>query len=131
MFPFQISATVVGWSKSEQFFHVGYSVKQFDSGLKNDFQGYEEALQLLNMKSLQNRREYLSLKFAKNCLKNEKIKNFFPINQNNIKRTRNHELFKVNFANRKRYASSVIPTLQRKLNSNELENRKLLRSFGT
>ena len=83
------------------------------------------------MKSLQNRREYLSLKFAKNCLKNEKIKNFFPINQNNIKRTRNHELFKVNFANRKRYASSVIPTLQRKLNSNELENRKLLRSFGT
>ena len=82
------------------------------------------------MKSLQKRREYLSLKFAKKCLKNEKVKNFFPINQNNIKRTRNHELFKVNFANRKRYASSTIPTLQRMLNSNEFEKSKLLRNFG-
>ena len=33
------------------------------------------------------------------------------------------------FVNRKRYASSVIPTLQRMVNCNKLENRKLLRSF--
>jgi len=61
---------------------------------------------------------------------NKKVKNFFPINENNLKRTRNHEKFQVNFANRKRFATSVIPTLQRMLNNDELENRKLLRCFG-
>ena len=71
----------------------------------------------------------MSLKFAKNCLKNDKVKSFFPINE--LKRiTRNPEKFKVNFAKTKRYGNSTIPTLQRLLNSDEQQNKIAFRRFG-
>ena len=95
----------------------------------HSYERYEEALNVLNMKTLSQRRDQMSLKFAKNCLKNEKVKNFFPIN-NIIKRTRNPEKFKVNFARTKRYENSTIPTLQRMLNNEELQNKNILRRFG-
>ena len=81
------------------------------------------------MKTLSERRNEMSLKFAKNCLKNEKVKNFFPLN-NRIKRTRHSEHFKVNFASTKRYGSSTIPTLQRLLNAEELKKKISLRRIG-
>ena len=82
------------------------------------------------MKTLSQRRNEMSLKFAKNCLKIEKVKSFFPINILN-RRTRNPEKFKVNFAKTKRYGSSTIPTLQRLLNYDEQEKKKLLRKYGS
>ena len=42
---------------------------------------YEKALEWLNMKTLSERRLDLSLKFAKSCLKNEKVKNFLIFSQ--------------------------------------------------
>ena len=81
------------------------------------------------MKTLSERRNEISLKFAKNCLKNEKVKNFFPIN-NKIKRTRHSENFKVNFASTKRYGNSTIPALQRLLNNEDLKKRIILRRMG-
>ena len=71
----------------------------------------------------------MSFSFAKNCIKNDKVKNFFPIN-NKIKLTRNPEHYKVNFARTKRYGSSTIPTLQRLLNSEDLKKKIRLRNFG-
>ena len=60
------------------------------------------------MKTLNDRRQALSFKFAKRCLKTDKVKHLFPMNQNDLKRTRNHESYKVNFATTKRYFSSSI-----------------------
>ena len=91
---------------------------------------YEEALDWLNMKTLDQRRLDLSLKFAKSCLKNEKVKNFFPLNLKNVKNTRNHEIFKVNFAHRKIYQNSTMPSMQVLLNNDEKLKRKMLRTFG-
>ena len=97
---------------------------------KNIYENYEEALEKLNMKTLEKRRLDLSLKFANSCLKNEKTRNFFPINKQ-MKRTRNQEIYKVNFAKKKRYLSSTIPTLQRLINDEELKKKNILRRMGS
>ena len=44
------------------------------------YEDYEKGLESPNMKTLVQRRQVLGLKFAKSCLKNEKVKNFFPLN---------------------------------------------------
>ena len=55
--------------------------------LKNHYTSYEDALKILNMETLDKRREMLCMKFAKNCLRNEKMKKLFPleIHQHNMK----------------------------------------------
>ena len=98
--------------------------------LRTNYEDYEKALKFLNMKSLVQRRQLLSLKFAKNCLKNEKVKNFFPVNNKHNKNTRNQEKFKVNFARTKRYLNSTIPSLQRLLNKDDLSKKNMLRGIG-
>ena len=42
------------------------------------YEDYEKGLESPNMKTLVQRRQVLGLKFAKSCLKNDKVKNFFP-----------------------------------------------------
>ena len=68
---------------------------------RNSYEDYDKALEWLNMKSLNHRRKEMCLRFAKSCLKNYKVKHFFPLDQINEKNTRNHETYKVNFAYRK------------------------------
>ena len=43
---------------------------------------YKNALNVMKMDSLEMRRQNLCLKFAKQCIKNEKLKNMFLKNQN-------------------------------------------------
>ena len=95
---------------------------------KNIYDDYEKALECLNMKKLSERRTDMSLKFAKNCLKHEKVKTFFPMNKR-IKRTRNPEHYEVNFGRTKRYCNSTIPTLQRLLNSEQIKKKSILKHF--
>ena len=40
---------------------------------------YEDALKYLNLDSLDDRRSKFSLRVAKNCIKNGKVRNMFPI----------------------------------------------------
>ena len=44
--------------------------------LSEEYKSYENALNILELEKLDERREILCLQFAKKCLKNEKIKNF-------------------------------------------------------
>ena len=53
---------------------------------RNKTEEYEKALEWLNMKTLNQRRLDLSLNFAKSCRKNEKVKNFVPLNLKNNKK---------------------------------------------
>ena len=48
--------------------------------LHDNYLSYEEALEDLNLQSLSERRQLLCLKFAKKCLKHEKAKDMFPLN---------------------------------------------------
>ena len=85
--------------------------------MKNSYNNYEDALKILKMESLEDRRVRLCLKFAKNCLKNEKMKKLFPLAQNNHSmKTRSTEKFKVHKARTDRYKKSAIPYMQSLLN---------------
>ena len=49
--------------------------------LKNDYKNHENALNILELQTLKERREELCLSFARKCLRNEKMKALFPPNK--------------------------------------------------
>ena len=93
--------------------------------LKNNYKNYEDALKFLDIDSLQERRRKQCLKFAKDCLRNEKMKQIFKLNvQSNDLKTRHKETYKVNKAYTERYRQSAIPYMQRLLNEDERHRNK-------
>ena len=93
--------------------------------LKDDYPGYQRSLKVLKIESLVDRRERLSLSFAKKCLNHDKFSDMFPKNNSKI-RSRGKEKFHVNMANTERYRHSAMPFLQRKLNENFKVEKKQL-----
>ena len=89
--------------------------------LGQNFQTYKSAQEILNMETLETRREQISLKFAKKALKSEKFKQWFTMEENNEPniKTRGYrpkpELKPVTFK-RKIYKNSPIPYLTELLN---------------
>ena len=84
--------------------------------LKDDYSDYEDALEQCSLSTLSDRRDDLCLSFAKNCVKNPKTKDMFPVNVQSYN-TRNPEKYFVTHANTGRLANSAIPYMQRLLNS--------------
>ena len=79
--------------------------------LGDQYTTYEEGLELLMLAKLSDRREKLSLSFAKKCLKNDLVSDLFPLNNPRCK-----EKYQVTFANTDRLKNSAVPYLQRLLN---------------
>ena len=73
------------------------------------------------MDTLNDRREAKCLKFAKGCLNEKQMKNMFPLNKNKKKK----EKFKVNHARTVRYQKSTIIHMQKLLNNDIKEKRKI------
>ena len=69
---------------------------------------------LLNLETSSNRRQSLSLKFAKNCIKHEKERELFHLNNNS--KTSVREPYEEKHAKTSRMRDSTIPQLQRSLN---------------
>ena len=87
--------------------------------LKQRYKDYPNALKLLELDTLKQRREQLCLSFALKCLKHPKFKKMFPENEKKHEmNTRENEKFKVHFAFTKRLQNSPI-ILQKLLNQNE------------
>ena len=85
--------------------------------LKDKYKDYEKALMILNLDSLQTRRENLNLKFAKTGITNEKLDDLFPLSdKKHAMKTRKKEKYKVEFANTNRYKNSSIISMQNMLN---------------
>ena len=94
------------------------------------YQGYQRSLNILKMENLHDRREKLCLRFAKKCLKQERMSVMFPRNNNqSTVKIRNKESFHVNKANTERYKNSAIPFLQRKLNESINIEKKQLKAL--
>ena len=81
---------------------------------------YKVALMKLGLQSLEERRQAMSLKFAKQCLKIEKMKGLFP------RRVSGHDMMKrdsdaIDMVKPKtsRYQLSAIPVMQKMLNDAE------------
>ena len=71
---------------------------------------YQKALETLRMQSLRDRREQLCLKFAKNCLKIDKFRKFFPLNNKlHSMPTRHCEKYAAKKKSSERYAKSALP----------------------
>ena len=88
--------------------------------LGSKYESYKKALVKLNIETLEERREYLCLKFAQKCTKNEKTKQMFPLNRKMYQmNTRNKEKYLVQYANTERLKKSAIVYMQNLLNQNE------------
>ena len=88
--------------------------------LGDSFTGYKKALNILNLQSLDERREELCLKFARKCTKHPKLKGMFPKNdKQHTMNLRKSEKFKVEKTFTERYKNSPIVYMQRLLNSDE------------
>ena len=86
--------------------------------LKEKFISYKNALNILELDSLEDRRESLCLEFAKRCLKNEKMKSLFPKNEkSHDMKTRCPEKYEVKYANTERLRNFPILYMQRLLNA--------------
>ena len=84
---------------------------------RKQYSNYKDALKIANLTTLEVRREKMCLKYAKDCLKVDKLKHIFPLNvKDHDMENRNMRKFKVNHAKTERYAKSSIPFLQRLLN---------------
>ena len=88
--------------------------------MREKFKNYENALLLLNLDTLESRRQELILKFAQKGIKSRKLDDLFPENdKTHIMKKRTTEKYRVNFANTDRYKNSSIITMQKMLNQNE------------
>jgi hypothetical protein len=88
--------------------------------LQDQYKGYKNALNRLDLESLHDRRENLCLNFAIKCTKNKKLENMFPkTSKKHEMITRNPEVYKVQFANTERLKKSPIIYMQKLLNQNE------------
>ena len=90
-------------------------------GEKQD--GYENALNICNLDSLNARRKQLCLKFARKPIKYEKTQDIFPLNSN-ASSARVGEKFEVTFAKTNRLANSAVPYMQRLLNAHEKQKKR-------
>ena len=85
--------------------------------LTENYRSYENALEILNIESLFDRREILCLEFAKKCLRNEKMKELFKENPKiHEMETRNKEKYEIIHARTSRFKKSSIIYMQRLLN---------------
>ena len=83
--------------------------------LQENYETYQNALNITKLETLLSRRKTLSLRFAKTCLKSENNADMFPINTKSVN-TRPHEKYFVTPAMTNRLAKSSIPYMQRLLN---------------
>ena len=84
--------------------------------LKERYVHYDQALEFLNLKKLSERRSELCLRFAKKCLKVDKTKGMFPLNDCNLLENRHREKYYVQHATTGRLRDSALPQMQRALN---------------
>ena len=83
--------------------------------LNNQYVNYNDALEIVDLETLEERRKYLCLKFAKNSLHGQKTQKMFPLKRK-IQNTIKGEKFHVKNAKKDRLRKSAIPYMQRLLN---------------
>ena len=94
--------------------------------LGEKYSSYENGLVKLNIQKLENRREELCLRFARNSLKNKKVMNMFPKNSSTHEmKKRKTKKFKLKLPKTKRYKNSAIPFMINLLNNDD-EKRKMM-----
>ena len=89
--------------------------------LRSDYKNYENALDVLNLQTLECRRKELSLKFALKCKYNSHAKNLFKVkNKEHLMNLRKTNTYKTTMS--ERYYNSAVPYMERLLNEHTRKN---------
>ena len=84
----------------------------------------------MKLETLEKRRKNLCLRFAKKCLKNEKLKKWFPIKKTAHKmEKRKKRKYETRKMRTKRFEKSAIPYMTNLLNNEELEKQEKMKTF--
>lgn len=95
--------------------------------LGRKYNTYKEGLKKLNLDDLNERRRKICLNFAKNCLRNEKVKDIFPLKKSNHKmKKRKEKVYKVKNIKTERYKRSAIPYMTNLLNIDSAKKLKMI-----
>ena len=93
--------------------------------LKNHYSTYEEGLEKLNLDTLSDRREKISLKFAQDGVKFETFTDLLKKKENILQcETRYKNEYEIQFANTERLKKSSVIFLQKLMNQNAAESKK-------
>ena len=84
--------------------------------LKSEYLTYANALKVLQLQRLEERRTLLCLKFAKKCVRHPIASMMFPLNKPQQYETRKYEKYYVQPGRTSRLKHSSIPQMQRLLN---------------
>ena len=99
--------------------------------LKERYIDYKHALNVMKLDTLEIRREKLCLKFAKACVKNDKLYDMFPKSRNpHSMDLRHNDKFMITKARTERLQRSAIVNMQRLLNKDDLEKRRIFRQIN-
>ena len=89
---------------------------------------YKESLNILNIPTLKARRESLTVRFANNCLKNEKSRNMFKLNTTRLNmKLRHKQKYKEIHSKTSRLYNSALPYMTRILNKQNKEKEEFLK----
>ena len=98
--------------------------------LGTEYVSYTNALDVLKLQSLEERRKSLCLKFAKKCQTVQKLESMFPKRQNlHCMTKRYNQKFFVKDAWTERHRRSAIPYMQRLLNTDDKKKKDTLRQL--
>ena len=93
-----------------------------------NYSSYKHGLKDLKLDSLEKRRDFLCLKFVKNCLNNEKMKTLFPLNKTKHQMKKRKVLkFQQKKIKTKRWNKSALPHMTRLLNNENEKKNKILK----
>ena len=99
--------------------------------LKEKYVDYKNALNVMKLDTLAVRREKLCLKFAKDCVRNEKLHDMFPKSRkSHLMDMRQNYKFVVKKARTERLQRSAVVNMQKLLNKDDLEKRDTLRQLN-
>ena len=91
---------------------------------------YKNGLKFLKLDTLEKRRELLCLRFAKNCIKTEKVKNLFPLKMSKHKmKIRKQKKYKTNKQNTNRLKKSALPYMRKLLNDEYEKKQKIIQNI--
>ena len=91
--------------------------------LEEDYQNYNNALKILHLQTLDQRRKILTLKLAETGIKNGTMNDLFPHKKKTHNMTtRSGDYYKITHANTKRFQNSPVLAMQRMLNNNKDTN---------
>ena len=90
--------------------------------LGDSYRGYKDALETVGLMTLEERRNQMCYRFAKQCLKLDKMKKFFIRNKNgHAMEVRGSEFYKVDRYKTERFRKSAIPFMIKMLNDKQRE----------